>query len=299
MADRTYEYDVALSFAGENRAYVEKVAEYLQANGISVFYDDFKEVELWGKDLIEHLEDVYQNKAKYCVLFISKHYKEKVWPKHEKRSALVRALEENGEFILPARFDDTEIPGLRKTIGYIDLRGVSPEDFAKKIILKLRGNAVKSQNSSAVTFRRPKKPTPAFNPYEEALAFIKSAASGIAERCSSLSSEGISSSVYQKGERTCVRVVGSGRTVYSLDMWMGSISRDSGISFASNRGEAGISSGMNAWGDIAWDRERELLVLELHDLSLLDHMGKTRGYSLTEFIDALWQRVCDAIDAGQ
>ena len=36
------EYDVALSFAGENREYVEEVATVLRASGIKVFYDKFE-----------------------------------------------------------------------------------------------------------------------------------------------------------------------------------------------------------------------------------------------------------------
>lgn len=45
-----YKYDIALSFAGEDREYVEKVATLLKENGIKVFYDKFEQVDLWGKD---------------------------------------------------------------------------------------------------------------------------------------------------------------------------------------------------------------------------------------------------------
>jgi hypothetical protein len=41
-----YLYDVALSFAGEDRPYVHNVAQVLRSNGASVFYDDFEKVEL-------------------------------------------------------------------------------------------------------------------------------------------------------------------------------------------------------------------------------------------------------------
>jgi hypothetical protein len=41
-------YDVALSFAGENRAYVEKVAASLKDHGIRIFYDDYEKVTLWA-----------------------------------------------------------------------------------------------------------------------------------------------------------------------------------------------------------------------------------------------------------
>jgi len=46
-------YDVALSFAGEQRWYVDVVNSELKAFGISTFYDDDSQVELWGKDLNE------------------------------------------------------------------------------------------------------------------------------------------------------------------------------------------------------------------------------------------------------
>jgi len=130
-------YHVALSFAGENREYVREVAKLLKEKGIEVFYDEFEEVKLWGKDLYDYLTDIYRNKAYFTVIFISNAYKEKVWTNLERRSAQARALRESREYILPARFDDTEIPGLTDTTKYIDLRGLSPEEFVGKIIKKL------------------------------------------------------------------------------------------------------------------------------------------------------------------
>jgi hypothetical protein len=131
------EFDVALSFAGQQRPYVERVANFLRAQGLRVFYDMYEDVELWGKDLYQHLDDIYQNKAKYTVIFISKDYKEKLWTNHELKSAQARAFAESEEYILPARFDDTTIPGVRATVGYIDLNGLTPFKFARKIQKKL------------------------------------------------------------------------------------------------------------------------------------------------------------------
>jgi AbiJ-like protein/TIR domain-containing protein len=130
-------YEVVLSFAGEDRAYVEKVAETLKTNGVSLFYDDYEESSLWGKNLVEHFQKVYGGSARYCVMFISKHYAEKVWPTHERRSAFQKAIEAKEEYILPARFDDTEIPGLHRTVGYVDLRKKSACDLASLILQKL------------------------------------------------------------------------------------------------------------------------------------------------------------------
>lgn len=132
-----YEYDVAFSFAGEDRAYVEKVARLLKERGVRVFYDRYEEVELWGKDLYTHLDDVYRNKARYCIMFISQHYRQKLWTNHERESAQARAFAENEDYILPARFDDTEIPGIRPTLGYISLKNVAPQEFVELVCQKV------------------------------------------------------------------------------------------------------------------------------------------------------------------
>ncbi len=80
-------YEIALSFAGEDRTYVEMVARFLQGHGVSFFYDDYKAVDLWGKDLYTHLIEVYSKAERYVVMFISHHYAERVWTNHERRAA--------------------------------------------------------------------------------------------------------------------------------------------------------------------------------------------------------------------
>lgn len=132
-----FAYDVALSFAGEQRGYVERVAKALRSQGVRPFYDDYERVNLWGKDLYEHLDWIYQKAARYCVLFASADYARKVWTTHERRSAQARALQSYEEYVLPVRFDDTDIPGLRSTVGFIDLRSLSATKLADLIVEKL------------------------------------------------------------------------------------------------------------------------------------------------------------------
>lgn len=76
MTSVRYQYDVAFSFsfAGEDREYVEMVAETLRANEIKVFYDAYEEASLWGKELYTYLSQVYEKDARYTVIFISNHY---------------------------------------------------------------------------------------------------------------------------------------------------------------------------------------------------------------------------------
>lgn len=134
----TKQYHVALSFAGEDRSYVASVAQALVAAGIKVFYDDFEKVSLWGKNLYDYLSDIYRNQAVVCVLFLSEHYARKRWTSLERQSAQARAFTENVEYVLPARFDDTEIPGISPTVGYVPLRNTSPQELARLIVLKLK-----------------------------------------------------------------------------------------------------------------------------------------------------------------
>jgi hypothetical protein len=142
---RPYEprYDVALSFAGEQRSYVVHVAEILRDSGIKVFYDDYEKTALWGKDLYSHLDYVYRTASRFCVVFISEAYARKVWTNHERESAQARALEENQEYVLPVRFDQTDVPGLRPTIGYLDLAEIGPADLAQRIQEKLGPKPIK------------------------------------------------------------------------------------------------------------------------------------------------------------
>ena len=136
-SNENFQYDVCLSFAGQNRAYVERVANALRSRGIRVFYDKYERVELWGKDLYSHLDFLYRYAARYCVVFVSKPYASRLWTNHERRSAQARAFAAHKEYVLPVRFDDTEVPGLPGTVGYLDLRRLSPTKLAESIIEKL------------------------------------------------------------------------------------------------------------------------------------------------------------------
>ena len=133
------DFDVAFSFAGEDRDFVAQVADCLKNEGVSVFYDKSEEVTLWGKDLTVALDDIYRKKARYVVVFISAAYAKKAWTTFEKGSALAGAFSRVGQdFILPARFDDTDIPGLIPTIAYIELRNHTPQTFAELLANKIR-----------------------------------------------------------------------------------------------------------------------------------------------------------------
>ena len=137
MQELRRSYDVAFSFAGANREYVEQVATILRASGVKVFYDTFEQATLWGVHLGEFLADLYDRRARYCVMFISRHYAEREWTTHERRSALDRQLRDRGRYILPCRFDDTRLEGISPSIGYVPLAQTPPAQLAALILQKL------------------------------------------------------------------------------------------------------------------------------------------------------------------
>jgi hypothetical protein len=137
MEPESYDFDVALSYAGEDRSYVHDVANHLQANDVRVFYDEFYTAQLWGEDLYVYLDDVYRKRARFTVVFVSRSYVSKPWPSHERQSAQARALNELGPYLLPVRFDDSVLPGLRPTVSYLDASRIRADQLAQLIIDKL------------------------------------------------------------------------------------------------------------------------------------------------------------------
>jgi hypothetical protein len=130
-------WDVALSFAGAQRDYVEQVAEALKARGVSCFYDADEQIELWGKYLAEELPAIYGEQAAAVVVFVSAQYAAGDWTRLERRASLNKAARERREYVLPARFDNTPLPGLLSDMVAVDLHGRTPQQFAAMIIDKL------------------------------------------------------------------------------------------------------------------------------------------------------------------
>ena len=69
-------------------------------------------------------------------MFISREYVEKMWPTHERKTAVARHVKDLGGYILPVRFDDTDVPGLDPGIVYQDARKHSARNIAALFLKK-------------------------------------------------------------------------------------------------------------------------------------------------------------------
>ena len=130
-------FDVAISFAGSEREQADRLAELMREAGFVVFYDNYYPEQLWGKDLVRFFDEIYRKRARFCVVFVSREYRDRIWTNHELRSAQARALEEKGnEYILPIKVDDAELDGLPPSIGYLPI-SLGVEKIAELLIRKL------------------------------------------------------------------------------------------------------------------------------------------------------------------
>jgi formylglycine-generating enzyme required for sulfatase activity len=130
-------WDVALSYDTTHRSYVSQVADALRTRGVACFYDEEEQVGLWGKYLTEELPRIYGEDAAAVVVFVSSEYMARDWTRLERRVALSTAIRERGEYILPARFDDTVLPGALSDMVAVDLRQYKPAAFANLVVDKL------------------------------------------------------------------------------------------------------------------------------------------------------------------
>ncbi len=134
-----YKYEVAISFAGEDRTFAEAVAKGLRDAGVDVFYDDFYAADLWGEDLSTKLRGVYHDSSQFCIMLISRHYVEKMWTIFERQQAIDRLIKEKGKaYVLPVRLDGYtgQVPGLSESIGHLSVRSDEHQKVVSMFIEK-------------------------------------------------------------------------------------------------------------------------------------------------------------------
>jgi len=131
----THQFDVALSFPGEVRKYVEQVAAELERiiGPNSYFYDDNYRSQLARPSLDILLQDIYGKRSRFIVVFVCADYQKKDWCGIEFRAIKDIIAERKHDRIMFVRMDDGEVSGVFKTDGYIDGRENSPADVARFI----------------------------------------------------------------------------------------------------------------------------------------------------------------------
>jgi hypothetical protein len=128
-------FDVAVSFPGEIRGFVESIVTSLETmiGPDRCFYDNKYKAQLAKPSLDELLQDIYQNRSKLIVVFLCEKYQEKEWCGIELRPIKEIIMERDYEKIMFIKMDEGVVNGVFKTDGYIDGRTHSPKEIAEFI----------------------------------------------------------------------------------------------------------------------------------------------------------------------
>lgn len=128
-------FDVAVTFAGETREFVESIVLELEKliPHNNIFYDNFYTSQLARPSLDILLQDIYRNRAKLVVVFLGEKYQEKKWCGLEFKSIREMIMEKEEKKIMYVRLDNGHVGGVFKIDGYIDGNKFTPNEIAKFI----------------------------------------------------------------------------------------------------------------------------------------------------------------------
>lgn len=120
-SSRDYEFDFAISFAGENRELAREIYEQLSTLDAHVFYDEQFEANFLGGAWSTQFERIFSHDSRLVICLLDENYRTKIWPTFERECFLPRVP--NGD-VIPIYLDSSTFPGIPK-----DIIGIS---FANK-----------------------------------------------------------------------------------------------------------------------------------------------------------------------
>lgn len=129
---KEYQFDFAISFAGENRGLAKLIADQLDMFDCAVFYDEYFEANYLGKAWHKSFTEIFGEQSRFVVCLLDKHHVEKIWPTFERECFAPRVSE---AAVIPIYLDDVPIPGIPKDIVGIPFKNHAAlgADLANKV----------------------------------------------------------------------------------------------------------------------------------------------------------------------
>lgn len=249
-------YDLAVSFAGEQRDYVRRTVDACKQLGLRVFYDKDKNNDWWGGNFIREQRIVYSSQTHYFVPFISAEYLAKPVPMDEFSAAMMTAVKQGDGYILPVLMDDTEIPPdlLHPHIHYLRATDYTPEALAEELQRKVRVAEASGQDlaeigpvvEKALAVRLPRIVPSDWSKYEALDRVFDYLVTRFREGAEQLRPQGLIVTVRMREDAFSVRAERNGETVGGLDVAKGDQMGDDKITWRIGYRQ-GLSSGVNGW----------------------------------------------------
>ncbi|MFI9101125.1 TIR domain-containing protein [Streptomyces fildesensis] len=299
-------YDLAVSFAGEHREYVERTVRSCERLGLRVFYDRDMNNGWWGKSFIREQREVYSSRTRFFVPFISTEYLAKPIPMDEFSAAMMTAVKQGDGYVLPVLMDDVQVPPdlLHPHIHYLRAKDYSPELLAKQMHARVRQAENVGQQArevgevvhEALNRRLPKVVPGDFSKYEELQIVFDYFASQFQTVAPLLRPRGFICTVNRTQERISIRIEKRSEIVYSLDIYKGGSMGDDKLTFGLDHHRS-FATGINGWTEPYFDVEADIPKLKMMDLSVLGSFGGSeREFTKEELFDALWERIVDRLE---
>lgn len=276
------DYDVAVSFAEEQRTAVGEVVEAWRQRGLTVLHGPDQTHEWWSHKESGDLPDA---RVRFFLPFVSS--------VDDFTAAMLRAVKAGDEHVLPVLVGPVEIPGELQHPHVTYLR--DSEDLTEALAARVEASSSSAPVAEIVTGAKEFAPAAAtvpatFSRYAEQDAALRYLGEQFAAALPGLGRRGFAGTVHVGDTRIAVRIERAGDTVYALDIQRGGIGGDETVNFVVGRHDAG-SACSNGWARPVFDLDVGAAVLELHDHSVLGRGGEPRSYSREALFAALWQRI--------
>lgn len=127
-----FDVDVAVSYSRVDEDIVRDVVDALKGEGVTVWWDQDNEAEAWGSNLEQLFADVFANRARYVMVFLSEAYTESDWTRYELEVASEASRIRESAYVLPVMVDEhvPAVVGLSRMIGFVSLRDHTPQEIA-------------------------------------------------------------------------------------------------------------------------------------------------------------------------
>jgi hypothetical protein len=301
------DYDLAVSFAGEQRAYVEQVVRACQQSGVRVFYDKDMSNEWWGKSFIREQRTVYSSRTRFFVPFISTEYLAKSIPGDEFSAAMMTAVKQGDGYVLPVLMGDVAVPPdlLHPHVHYLRGDQLTPAQLAEQLVQKVGVASTTGQQprnvgevvQEAMSYRMPKVTPASFSKYDELDVTFNYFRQEFDQALSDLSSLGFVGRARVTGEVLKVRIERNGETVYAIDIEKGGFTSDDQLNFKVGGNRIGGGNSSNGHATPYFDREAGVSKLKMMDFSVFGTMGSgTQAYTKEELFHKLWDRIIEQLE---
>lgn len=124
-------YDIAFSYASEQKSIIEKYSKKLKGLGLNVFIDTEHPDLFVFKHVPDTLKQIYDDDEIVMLIFLSKDYAKKDFTKYEGHIAFDRLLNEKRLAII--KLDDSTLPWLPSSYFYYDINKYSFDSICKSL----------------------------------------------------------------------------------------------------------------------------------------------------------------------